>query len=124
MIPNWSKSKNRIPPTVKKLKFGENKIYYNKNLLFDKRIDNTSIYFEPVTPNLTKLFVIGNEGRDRLVLLYGDSHAHFTAFRFGKIYEDAKKENRTHELPTFVAMLFRVVRSQASRTATTSFSTG
>jgi hypothetical protein len=42
-----------------------------------------------------------------MVLLYGDSNAHYTAFRFGKLYEDAKKENRLHELPTFVAILYR-----------------
>lgn len=41
-----------------------------------------------------------------MVLLYGDSHAHYTAFRFAKLYEDAKKQNRTHELPTFVAMIY------------------
>ena len=41
-----------------------------------------------------------------MVLLYGDSHAHYTAFRFGKLYEDAKKMNKTKELPTFVAILF------------------
>lgn len=54
-------------------------------MLFDKKIDNTSKYFEPNT-NLTKLFVIRNERRNKLVLLFGDSHAHYTDFRFGKIY--------------------------------------
>jgi hypothetical protein len=49
---------------------------------------------------------VSNEGRDKLVVLYGDSHAHYTAFRFGKLYDDAKKQNRTHELPTFVALIF------------------
>ena len=40
------------------------------------------------------------------MLLVGDSHAHYTAFRFGKLYEDARKMNRTKELPTLVAILF------------------
>lgn len=107
MIPNWSKNKNRIPPTVKKLKFGEEKKYFEENILFDKRIDINSKYYEPKLPNNSKLFAVSNEGQDKLVLLYGDSHAHYTAFRFGKLYEDAKNKNRTHELPTFVAMLFQ-----------------
>jgi hypothetical protein len=29
------------------LKFGEEKKYYSDNILFDKRIDNTSKYYEP-----------------------------------------------------------------------------
>lgn len=91
MIPNWSKNKNRIPPTVKKLKFGEEKKYYTDNILFDKRIDNSSKYYEPELPDNAFLFAVSNEGQDKLVVLYGDSHAHYTAFRFGKLYEDAKK---------------------------------
>lgn len=40
-------------------------------------------------------------------MLVGDSHSHYTAWRFEKLYEDAKKMNKTKDLPTFVGIIFQ-----------------
>ena len=72
----------------------------------DKWVDSNSKYYRKKLPNNTKTYQVANEGQDKLVYLVGDSHAHYTMWRFAKLYEDAKKMNRTKELPTFVALIF------------------
>ncbi len=71
------------------------------NDLFTK-IDKSSKFYRNKLPFQLNRYAVINEGQKRLVVLYGDSHAEYSAHRLMKLYEDAEKENRLSELPTLV----------------------
>lgn len=99
---NWSINKNRILPKIEKLKIRE---LEKLDQLFTK-VDKNSKFYREKLPVQLRRYAVANEGQNKLVVLYGDSHAEYSAYRFLELYKNAKEEDRLSELPTLVTIIF------------------
>ncbi len=57
------------------------------SVLLERRINSTSKYYDPIVDKNLDIFDIINEGKDKVVLLVGDSHARMIGSRFVKLYK-------------------------------------
>ena len=56
-------------------------------VLLERRINQTSKYYDPIVNITSDIFDIVNEGKKKLVVLLGDSHARMIGSRFIKLYK-------------------------------------
>lgn len=61
-MPNWSKNRNRKPPTVQKIKTAQLISPYYE-VIFDKKIDNSSKYYREKLPTRLQQYQVANEGQ-------------------------------------------------------------